>query len=222
MGVLGNADSENEISSAALEKAMETMKKIQTKQIVLKTTESILVVCFIIFEELVWNIFAKPVIQFFKRLRLFEELEKTFSEMNRYYVLAVFMLILVISEVMGLVSGVMIINGDLLFGLAVYAFKIPVAAFTFWLFDLTNAKLMTFSWFKSAYDYTMGLIDKLINSDVHQYLKVRMLVIKQRLRDLRQQYLQEPGFIDSIKSHYSHFRAALKLRLAKAPVSNQD
>ncbi len=201
---------------------MKTIKEIQTKRIVFKTTESILVVGFIIFEELIWNSFAKPVVQYFKKLKLFESLEKTFSKMSRYYVLAVFMLILVISEVMGFASGIIIINGDLFLGLIIYAFKIPIAAFTFWLFDLTKAKLMTFPWLKSTYDYTMGLIDKLLNSDVHQYLKVRMLVIKQRLKELRQRYLQEPGFIDSIKSHYLHFRTSLKLRLAKAPVSNQD
>ncbi len=142
--------------------------------------------------------------------------------MNRSYVLAVFILILVVSEVMGIVSGLLIINGDLFFGLSVYALKIPVAAFTFWLFDLTKAKLMTFSWLKTAYDYTMGLVDKLINSSVHQYLNARMLVIKERMKKLVQHYQKEPGFFDSIKGHYSHFRTSLKLRLAKAPASNHD
>jgi len=44
-------------------------------------------------------------------------------------------------------------TGKVIAGTTLYAGKIPVAAVTFWLFRVSKEKLMTFVWFKQAYDY---------------------------------------------------------------------
>ena len=42
-----------------------SMKKNNASQIVIKSVESILVIGYILFEELIWNTFAKPIYLYF-------------------------------------------------------------------------------------------------------------------------------------------------------------
>ncbi len=151
------------------------MKKLKTKNFVIKVFESILVTGYIIFEELIWNVFVKPVVHYIKSLSIFDALQTTFLEMNRHLLLTVFIVILLITEVLGLVSGFCLVNGFIFTSIGVYACKIPVAIFTFWLFDLTKDKLMTFQWLKTFYEYIMGLLEKLMNSSVYIFIKTKKL-----------------------------------------------
>ena len=181
----------------------------KTKIFVAKTLESILVIGYILFEELVWNIFAQPIYQYFKSLIVLEPLKKTFLQMHRYLLLTVFIFILMLAEAMGLLAGLCFIEGYFMTGILVYVLKIPVAAFTFWLFELTKAQLMTFNWLKVAYEWTMDMIDKLLNSAIHVYIKTRIMAIRLKMRQIIRQYFGEAGFIASIKSHYKAFKPYL-------------
>ena len=178
------------------------MKKIKAKTFVVKSFESILVIGYILFEELIWNIFAKPIFSYFKSLVALESLKKIFLGMNRYLLLSVFILILAITEALGFLAGFFFINGDFIIGIFVYASKIPIAAFTFWLFDLTKDQLMTFGWLKTTYQYTMGLIDKFVNSPIHVFIKTRINVIRAKVKLQMKKYFGEEGLIASVRSHY--------------------
>ncbi|GAW85173.1 conserved hypothetical protein [Bathymodiolus platifrons methanotrophic gill symbiont] len=178
----------------------------KTKIFVAKTLESILVIGYILFEELIWNIFAQPIYQYFKSLIVLEPLKKTFLQMNRYLLLTVFISILLLAEVMGLMAGLCFIEGYFAAGILVYVLKIPLAAFIFWLFDLTKTQLMTFNWLKIAYEWTMDMIDKLLNSAIHVYIKTRIMAIRLKMRQIIRQYFGEAGFIASVKSHYKVFK----------------
>lgn len=178
------------------------MKKVKAETFVVKSLESILVIGYILFEELIWNIFAKPIYHYFKNLVALESLKKIFLRMNRYLLLSVFILILGITEVLGFLAGFFFVNGDLLIGFFVYASKIPIAAFTFWLFDLTKDQLMTFHWLKTTYQYIMELIDKFMNSSIHVYIKTRINAIRAKVKLQMLKYFGEEGLIASVKSHY--------------------
>lgn len=178
----------------------------KAKTFVTKALESILVISYILFEELIWNIFAEPIYQYFKSLIVLEPLKVTFLEMNRYLLLCVFIFILLLAESMGLLAGYCFIEGSLVAGIIVYLLKIPVAAFTFWLFDLTKAQLMTFNWLKTAYELIMRMIDKLLDTVIHRYIKARILAIRLIMKQLVSQYFGEAGFLASIKSHYKVFK----------------
>lgn len=181
----------------------------KTKVFVAKTLESILVIGYILFEELIWNVFAPPIYQYFKRFIVLESLKQTVLQMNRYLLLTVFIFILLVAEAMGLLAGYCFIEGYFIAGILVYGVKIPVAAFTFWLFDLTRIQLMTFSWMKIAYKWIMGMIDKLLNSAIHVYIKAKIMAIRQQMRQIIRQYFGEAGFIASAKAHYQAFRPYL-------------
>ncbi len=100
------------------------MKKKKIKNIAIKLFESILVIGYILFEELIWNVFAKPIFQYFKSLAILSSLKNIFLGMNRYFLLTVFITILTITEAMGFFSGYCFMNGYLFTGIAVYPKKI--------------------------------------------------------------------------------------------------
>ncbi|MBT5222043.1 MAG: hypothetical protein HON51_12235 [Gammaproteobacteria bacterium] len=181
----------------------------KTPQFVAKALESILVIGYILFEELVWNIFAKPIFSYIKSLVVLEPLKQKFLTMHRYLLLTVFIGILVLAESMGFLAGLWFLEGYFISGILVYVLKIPVAAFTFWLFDLTKAQLMTFAWLEIAYEWIMGMIDKLLNSAIHVYIRNRIMVIRQKMQLIMGQYFGKVGFVASIKSHYKVFKPYL-------------
>jgi hypothetical protein len=183
------------------------MSNLKAKNFVIKSLESILVVGYILFEELIWDVFAKPIYQYFKSLVALESLKKTFLGMNRYFLLGIFIFILAIAEAMGFLSGFFVINGYIFYGIFVYILKIPVAAFTFWLFDLTKDQLMTFDWLKTTYEYIMGWIAKFINSPIHIYIKARIVTLRIKIKQFSLKYFGEHGFIASVKTHYIVFQS---------------
>ena len=189
------------------------MNKLKAEKFAFGVAESILVITYIVFEELIWNIFAKPIFQYLKSLLILETLKSTFLDMHRYLLLFFFIIILVVAEFLGFLSGISIINGYIFFGVTVYALKIPVAAFTFWLFDLTKEKLMTFLWLKKSYEMIMNLIDKVINSSIHVYIKSKIVSARKKIKELANQYLGEDGFLASIKNHYSFFKLKFRQHL---------
>jgi len=183
------------------------MSNLKSKNFVIKSIESILVVGYILFEELIWDVFAKPIYQYFKSLIILDSLKKTFLEMNRYVLLSVFIFIFAIAEAMGFLSGFCIINGYIFPGIFVYALKIPVAAFTFWLFELTKDQLMTFPWLKTTYQYIMDWIEKFINSDIHVYIKTRIVTLRAKMKQLSLYYFGKKGFVAIVKTHYLIYKS---------------
>ncbi len=188
------------------------MAPSKVKSIVVKTTESILVILFIIFEDLIWDTFARPVIRYFKKLALFDALKDTFLQMNRYVLLAIFIGIFTLTEVMGVVAGVNIFNGNVLRGVLVYALKIPIAAFSFWLFDLTRDILLQFNWLRVTYEYLMKWVKKLTTSEL--YIRVREVArsVRTSIRRLKNKYFEDAGFFASLRNHYIYFKSRINLK----------
>ena len=185
------------------------MKNSKPQRFIAKILETILVVGYILFEELIWDVFAQPIFQYFKNLALLDSLKHRFLKMNRYLLLTIFIIIFLITEVMGFFSGFCFVNGYILMGLTVYASKIPIAAFTFWLFDLTKETLMTFAWLKSTYNTIMGIIKKIVDSSIAVRIKKQIALVKERLKAAILKYFGEAGFKASMKAHYAAFKPSI-------------
>ena len=185
------------------------MNTNKQKTLIIKSFESVLVIGYILFEELIWNVFAKPVYNFFKHLVAFDSLKQVFVAMNRYLLLSVFLTILVTAEALGFISGFYFVKGQVFLGIIVYALKIPIAAFTFWLFELTKDQLMTFQWLKTGYQYVMNLIEKFMNSSVHIYIKEKITSIRSNIKFFMQRHFGKEEIIANIKSHYLFFKPFL-------------
>ncbi len=164
--------------------------------------EYILITGFIIFEELIWNVLAQPVIEWLNHLIIFERLRQSFLCMNHYLLLTVFVLIFALTEYLGVLSGLTVVSGDVAQGVMIYLLKVPLAAFSFWLFELTKLTLLTFSWLNSTYEYLMYWKNIIIGTDIYQSLKSSISVTRNRIKLIEQKYLGEASLFESVKTQY--------------------
>ncbi len=79
-------------------------------------------------------------------------------------------------------AGKLFLEGKVLHGALIYAGKIPIAAFTFWLFRVSKSQLLEFAWFEKSYLWTMALIEKLKSSEVYINIKAKATEIKSYLK----------------------------------------
>lgn len=153
----------------------------------------VLVLVFILFEEIVWEGFAKPIYLFIHELRLLQRLQKKLQSVNRYVILILFVLLLVGVESAGIMAGVMVVKGMVLSAILLYALKIPIAAFTFWLFRATEKKLLSFGWFHYLYEKVLALFVWIKSREIYrrtaQATKRVKVQTKDTMRYFKQRYL---------------------------------
>lgn len=72
----------------------------------------VLVFIYIIFEELIWEKFAKQIITLISNLQLFQKLVPKILALNSYFILIFFVSIFVIVELIGIYAGIFIYFGS--------------------------------------------------------------------------------------------------------------
>jgi len=153
----------------------------------------VLVVIFIVFEEVIWEGLAKPIYIFIHELHILQVMQKKLQGINRYVILVLFTVLLVGVELAGVTAGIMALNGMVVSAVLLYALKIPIAAFTFWLFSVTKGKLLSFTWFKWAYEKVIAFFawikEREIYQDTIKMMKSLKNSIKGFIKDFKQNYL---------------------------------
>ena len=175
----------------------------------------ILVIIYIIFEELIWEGVAKPIYEAIHSLKILQKVEAKLQHVNPSIILVIFVVLLLIVEAFGIYAGMLFVSGQVLLGLGLYLSKIPIAAFTFWLFRVTEDKLMTFGWFKWLYDMMMLAIDWLKSREMYvktmERLKSVKKGIKKSIKVFKTKYFsKESPFMTKVKSLYQTIKASLK------------
>jgi hypothetical protein len=92
--------------------------------------------------------------------------------------------------------------------------KIPIAAFTFWLFRVTEDKLMQFGWFKWIYDLIMRGIDWLKSLQIYKDTMLRLKKGKEALKRLKNKikekyFKEESPLMKRLKKHYRNLKESL-------------
>jgi len=153
----------------------------------------VLVVIFIVFEEIIWEGFAKPIYIFIHELHVLQKLQTKLQSINRYVILVLFVVLLVGVEFAGITAGIMAVKGMVISAVLLYALKIPIAAFTFWLFRATEEKLLSFAWFKYLYEKVLALFEWIKSREIYkrtiQGTKRLKLQIKNFVKTFKQNYL---------------------------------
>ena len=181
------------------------------KHRLLSLLQLILVITYIIFEELIWEGIAKPIYEAIHALKILQKVEAKLESVNPSMILVIFVVLLIIVEAFGIYAGMLFVSGQVLLGLALYISKIPIAAFTFWLFRVTEEKLMQFGWFKWLYDWVMKAIDWIKSSDIHQKTIEYLVQMKTRIKVLKEKYFSNKSpFIEKIKQLYKTVKASLR------------
>ncbi|BAF71333.1 hypothetical protein [Sulfurovum sp. NBC37-1] len=175
----------------------------------------LLVIIFILFEEIIWEGVAYPVYKYVHSLKILQKVEAKLHGVNRYVILVIFVVMLASVEAFGLYAGYMFVSGHILMGLALYLTKIPIAAFTFWMFRVTEDKLMRFGWFKWIYEKIMAAIDWLKSLDIYQSMMLKIKMTKEKIRQFWRSvkvkyFSKESPFVTRLKKLYYSVKQALK------------
>jgi hypothetical protein len=104
---------------------------------------------------------------------------------------------------------IMVAQQQVLLGGAIYALKIPIASFVFWLFELTKPKLLTFGWLKYAYESLMKLIDLVVSSSIYLGIKRSVKNIKENIRAIFRRFIKENPIFKALKSIYVFLKAKI-------------
>ncbi len=156
------------------------MEKFQTiVKKILFFLSSLLILIYLLLEELVWERFAQPLFRYIKYLRPFEKLEELLAKSNKYVVLTLFTFSLIIGEGFGVLSPIIALKGYPILAIVFYGLKIVVAAFAFWVFNTQKKLLLSFTWLKFFYDKIVLFTEWIKSTEV--YIKVKQLFIRLKL-----------------------------------------
>ena len=159
---------------------MNILTLIYTRSILF--VQVLLVMTFVIFEELVWDVFAKPVYEYISKLEILKSLQKKLEHTNRYLILVIFVLLFATVEAAGVYAGVLLLQGNVLPAVVLYISKIPIAAFTFWLFGVTKDKLLSFDWFRWLYNKIISAFEWVKHTRIYQDVKISISHIKSKIK----------------------------------------
>jgi len=165
-----------------------------------------LVFVYIVFEELVWETIAKPIYEYFHSLKILKRIEFHIHKLHRLVLLILFLSLFVQVELLGVLAVALLAKGKVYSGVLLYSAKIPIGAFTFWLFKITKDRLMTFGWFKASYDFTMSVIDKIKATQTYQEVKESTKEIKEFIKE---NFKNRSSLKIKIKRIYTNIKKAL-------------
>ncbi len=185
------------------------------KNKVISLLQLILVLIYILFEELVWEGIARPVYNYVHSLEVLQKVERLLHNLNAYIILVIFVLLLATVQALGLYSGLLFVSGQVVLGLSFYLFKIPIAAFTFWMFRITEDKLMQFAWFKWLYMKMIDAIAWLKSREIYVKTMAHLGKIKKSVKmyiaGLKEKYfVRESPFMAKVKGLYQAVKSSLK------------
>lgn len=185
------------------------------KQRLITLIQLFFVLLFILFEEIVWEGLAKPIYTYVHRLRILKKVERGLKRMNKTVILVIFVVMLVFVELLGIYAGVLFVSGQVLLGMMLYLSKIPIAAFTFWMFRVTKQKLMRFGWFKWLYEKLMAAVAWIKALEIYTQTMARLSKVKQslkvRIKLIKVRYFsKESRFVTRMKRLYRRIKRALR------------
>ena len=155
---------------------MEILKNLLKKLLFL--IQITLILIYVTLEELVWERFAEPIFKYIKYLKPFEKLEQLLNKSNRYVVLILFIVLLVVGEGLGLLTPIIALKGYPILAIALYTFKLIIVAFAFWVFNTQKKLLLSFKFVAYLYEKLMLLIDWIKSTYVYIYTKELIYKIK--------------------------------------------
>lgn len=173
------------------------------KDRVIVLLQLLLVVTYILFEELIWERIAKPIYVTIHALKILQKVEAKLERVTPSVILVIFVLLFAVVEAFGIYAGIVFVSGQVFLGVILYLAKIPVAAFTFWLFRITEDKLMQFRWFKWIYEWIMSAIDWLKGCEMYKKMTAYAVEVKMQIKVWKETYFsRESPFIEKMKHLY--------------------
>lgn len=141
----------------------------------------LLILSYILFEELIWNTAVVPIIRYISAFHLYRRfLDYIRLKAGRITVLFLFSAPFLVGEVIGILSGILAAKLYLFGAALLYACKIPLIVVALAILQNGKEKLLSFGWFALSYTWTVRQLDKLHNSPL--YLQTIQLIRRTRER----------------------------------------
>jgi len=149
--------------------------------------EIILVLFYIVYEELVYTTIAKPIIEWYKKLKLLAKFQAFLLKAPPIVSLLAFLSTFVVAEILGLLTVPVFLMGPPIafIGVFIYGLKIPVGAFAFWIFKENKERLTKYKIIKIGYDWTMRFVNWIDSSEVYKRVKERAKKYKEMLKKMK-------------------------------------
>jgi hypothetical protein len=118
----------------------------------MKYLKFLLVILFIIFEEVIWNKIGKPAYTLVKNLKIMQRFKNWVSNVkHRYLVLGIFMIPFILMEVSSLFAISALTKGMIYTGIGLYTVKILLTAPVVIIFNSAKSQLVSFWIIKYSY-----------------------------------------------------------------------
>ncbi len=187
------------------------LKKLLDRLILL--IQLILVVIFIVFEEVIWEGIAQPIYHYIHDLHILQVLEARLRKLNRYVLLVLFLILFVSVEGAGMLAGVMLLQGRVVTAVLLYAAKVPIAAFVFWMFHATESTLLSFDWFHWTYEKIMAFFAWIKEREIYREARAMFREVKASFRAFKEKYFSgENTLAKRFERLYRTVKKALKGR----------
>jgi len=175
----------------------------------------LLVIVFILFEEIIWEGIARPIYEYVHSLKVLQKVEAWLQGVNATVILVIFVVMLASVEMLGIYAGILFVSGQVALGLMLYLTKVPIAAFTFWMFRVTESKLMQFGWFRWMYEKMMAVIGWLKSLEIYQSTMHKLKKTKEKIkgwikRFKAKYFAKESPFVNRLKRLYRSIKRVLK------------
>ena len=191
-----------------------SLKILHLLEIILKI---IMVIGFIIFEELIWKFIAIPVGTWFASLKAFQKLQVKIEAYSAYQTLAIFLVLFGVVEIAGIYAGILLVSGSVITATLLYASKMPLAALTFWIFGFTKDKLLTIDWFASLYGLVIQAFDWVKSTSMYRKVKYSVYRAKRYLKNLK-----SSGFKEDIARIYRGLQTIFKREADEKPETSKE
>ncbi len=147
---------------------------------------NITAVIFVIFES-VFSFLSEKFIYIIQKLPAdtVRIIDIFWLSMNKYFVLFFFVVFLVISECLGILSFMLLAKGLIIPFMFVYIFKFLPFFIMKYIFHLTKDELLTIKWFNFCYIKTNNFIDYLMNTEIVLSTKQLIERLKDTVKDIK-------------------------------------
>ncbi len=147
----------------------------------------ILIIIYIILEEIIWNLFVVKIRAFVLKFNIVQKSKEIILKQNRYVVLMIFLLPFLIAESIDIISVIALAQGFIVLGVAIYILKIVIASFSFWIFSFAKDILTSFSWFNYSYKLISRAISYLNSTTIYKLTTAKIKEIKHKLKEILSQ-----------------------------------
>lgn len=140
-----------------------------------------LLLSYLLFEELIWRNAVAPFLHFFSSFHLYRRfLEYVRWRAGRVTVLILFTVPFLLGEIIGILSGILAARLYFVSAALLYGCKIPLIVVALAILEHGKEKLLTFRWFDLSYGWVLKQLERLHKSRIYRQTTLALHTIRRR------------------------------------------